>query len=67
MTKKKKVVITVLAVLALGAGAACGGYATRKDGQWFRESDIAKWHWSDPVEQEPNDDGATEIQDVVNE
>lgn len=62
----KKIVITLLVLGAVVAGVLCTGYATRNaEGKWFAESDIAKWHWSDPVEQEQTDD--VEIQNTDNE
>lgn len=43
-----KIVVTVLLVIVLAAGALCCGFASRNaEGQWFRNWNLSTWHWSD--------------------
>lgn len=43
-----KIVVTVILVIVLAAGALCCGFASRDaEGQWFRNWNLSTWHWSD--------------------
>ena len=51
-----KIIAGVLA-LAILVGAACAtGYASRNDdGKWFKNSNIATWHWKDKTTEDKKD------------
>ncbi|MDE7439925.1 MAG: hypothetical protein K2N23_05425 [Clostridia bacterium] len=52
-----KGVATLFVAGILAGGVCAAGYASRNDsGKWFKNSDIASWHWSDknkPQEENP--------------
>ena len=49
-----KGVATMLGIAILAGGVCATGYASRNsDGKWFKNSDLASWHWSD--KDKPND------------
>ena len=40
-----KKILTVIIGLIITAGIVCGfGFVSRRDGKWFQEPDISKWH-----------------------
>ena len=68
MTKKALVGICAgLLAVVIGGGTCAMGYASRNEaGKWFRNSDLATWHWSDKKTKETMSWGAA-IDDVGNE
>lgn len=51
-----KTTAIIILIVVLLVAAACGvcamGYASRNaEGKWFRNTDLASWHWSDKKEQ----------------
>ena len=65
-----KAIISVLLAGVVTAGVCCTGYASRNEqGEWFKNSDLSSWHWSDKAPDENadkdtnneiNDDGGAE-------
>lgn len=69
-----KAVISVLLAGVVAAGVCCAGYASRNEqGEWFKNSDLSSWHWSDKAPDENadkdtnneiNDDGGADLGDA---
>lgn len=52
------VIVAILVAIILGAGVLIIGYVSRdENGKWFKNSDLASWHWSDSKTNTDNNGG----------
>lgn len=52
----------ILLAGVLAAGVCCAGFASRgEDGKWFKNSNLATWHWKDKTDDKTPDDNPDEL------